>query len=429
MSLTVADTTSATSPSASSPPQNVVSWQSAFWALVPIALNSMSQPSAFDFGPLYAIIFAARSSPIVCLVDTLEVFVRIPVYLLQGDSIRKAATKVRWVRTKHWPNETINVLPAPVPVSSSLDDERSTRLARFVIFVLGLMPQALKLLGMKGLLWTQAWAGIYLRSFLTLTFVDVIAEPTQDHAQISQDSQSDANLENVIRLLFRITVIAHFALLFWTLSNFLPPYELLDITEGVSEDNVRALPLVVLLLSSIPFGIMISVCIFVVPLGPPLVLIMILWGISRYFHLDRIMHQAYIRAEAAHPDRLDIVRALSLCLLAVGMFGVPVWFGIRLNEDHQSEIEIFLSLSLEIVKACLAAISSCTVLLCLWLAAWKISSKVAPSWFGSVLEKVSLHVWLAYAFTITNFLLCLMYYCFIYDPTGTVKPAWTEKLG
>ena len=36
---------------------------------------------------------------------------------------------------------------------------------------------------------------------------------------------------------------------------------------------------------------------------------------------------------------------------------------------------------------------------------------------------------LAIAFALTNLLFTLLYYCFKYNPTGTIKPSWTEMLG
>lgn len=36
---------------------------------------------------------------------------------------------------------------------------------------------------------------------------------------------------------------------------------------------------------------------------------------------------------------------------------------------------------------------------------------------------------LSITFALANLLFATLYYCILYDPTGTVKPSWTELLG
>jgi len=65
-------------PASIDPKPSQVSWQSAFWALVPITLNTMTQPSGMildgmilDMPSRYG--FFLRSSPIICFLDTIYV--------------------------------------------------------------------------------------------------------------------------------------------------------------------------------------------------------------------------------------------------------------------------------------------------------------------------------------------------------------------
>jgi hypothetical protein len=43
------------------------------------------------------------------------------------------------------------------------------------VFILGMLPQATKLFGMRGIPWTQACGGLYLSSFLVIAGVGALA--------------------------------------------------------------------------------------------------------------------------------------------------------------------------------------------------------------------------------------------------------------
>ena len=73
---------------------NSVSWQSAFWGLVPIALNSMTQPSGKVCGSPAGIGFLLRVSPFMCLFDALIVIVRMVVYSFTQGSLPAAIKKI-----------------------------------------------------------------------------------------------------------------------------------------------------------------------------------------------------------------------------------------------------------------------------------------------------------------------------------------------
>ncbi|KAI8249486.1 hypothetical protein K4K56_010247 [Colletotrichum sp. SAR 10_98] len=127
-----------------------LSWQSAFWALVAVALNTVTQPSGrivgfpSSWGP------ALKCSPVFCIVNAIE-----------------ALNCIRVRRAFEW---TLVVSPHKYDVdeksahSDVVNLQRNT-LIRVVAFVLGPVLQATKLYACRGIFWTQVLAAIYLGSF------------------------------------------------------------------------------------------------------------------------------------------------------------------------------------------------------------------------------------------------------------------------
>jgi len=139
-------------------PSQEVSWQSAFWSLLPLALSCMTQPSGQVLQYPHQLRTYLRSSPIICAFDALAQLIRFSVYLLSGyyTSPLDAATRAMRVRTRplrdSGPQEGFQTLETLTSV-------------RWLIFVIGTLTQAVKLMATSGLHWTKAWGGLFLASF------------------------------------------------------------------------------------------------------------------------------------------------------------------------------------------------------------------------------------------------------------------------
>ncbi|KAK6428268.1 hypothetical protein LTR95_015588, partial [Oleoguttula sp. CCFEE 5521] len=123
--------------------QHEASGQSLFWALASIVLNAMLQPSFTGYlwsGDLFDnTLWPHRSSPFVCAIDALA-----DVYIMVDKSCNPA----------QYSDKVEHVSPTIL----------TTRLATFVI---GVLPQAIKLFSSTGVPITQALAAVYL--FATMT--------------------------------------------------------------------------------------------------------------------------------------------------------------------------------------------------------------------------------------------------------------------
>ncbi|KAH6876720.1 hypothetical protein B0T10DRAFT_414161, partial [Thelonectria olida] len=135
--------------------EEVVKWQTAFWALVPLAIGAMLQPCGrvLDLPTKYS--FWLRCSPILCIADS-----------------------VQWIGLLfRFRNEHTVMLPqSTVEVRESDDnselDLRQTKaengtIMRWTLLCLSGIPcQTIKLVAMKGIPWTKTWALMYFLSIV-----------------------------------------------------------------------------------------------------------------------------------------------------------------------------------------------------------------------------------------------------------------------
>lgn len=161
-----------------------VSWQSCFWALVPLALSTMTQPTGKVFYTLPSHVgFYLRVSPIICALDatgTLVVYLR---YLCLTVSFRHAATLVMDARTRdhlfgEWGISRRAQSTTDVTTRvNSLQALESIASVRWLIFMLGALPQAIKIFAMSSILWTKALAAMFVTSYCIFELIDAASAP------------------------------------------------------------------------------------------------------------------------------------------------------------------------------------------------------------------------------------------------------------
>ncbi|KAK8022687.1 hypothetical protein PG993_013454 [Apiospora rasikravindrae] len=139
--------------------QQELSWQSAFWAVVAIALCAATEPSGSILGMPREWGFALKCSPVMCLFNALEALL----------CIRIERHGSRWRLMVRFAKYTDASLPrrqettADQHATGRLDANAAVRL---VSFILGPLLQAVKLFACSGILYTKLLAGCYLLSFL-----------------------------------------------------------------------------------------------------------------------------------------------------------------------------------------------------------------------------------------------------------------------
>jgi hypothetical protein len=151
---------------ASSPGSNEVTWQVAFFALVPLVLGTMTQPVGRVMDSEPELRFWLRSSPIFCIGDMLYFLLRVAIdHILEPTwSWRhfKAELYHRF-RDEKW--------------SEASNEVEKAALGRWILILLGAVPcQTIKLMAMRGIPKTQTLAMMYFISMILGEILNITAE-------------------------------------------------------------------------------------------------------------------------------------------------------------------------------------------------------------------------------------------------------------
>jgi hypothetical protein len=158
-----------------------VTWQSAFWSLIPLALNTMTQPAGMvcflpsSFGTIL------RSSPLICLIDTVIILEQQIWLTITIHSPFTAASQFAQFRFQDAESD--------VAEDSLASLQRNTSF-RIVIFIFGALPQMIKLYSMTGLLWTKVAGAAYMSSFAVIELLSLVAwkERCTGQSQLPRDT-------------------------------------------------------------------------------------------------------------------------------------------------------------------------------------------------------------------------------------------------
>jgi hypothetical protein len=159
---------------------NEVSWQSAYYALPPIALNSMLQPAGRICGFDASLQVYLRSSPILCAMDAVFILIRFALYTYHGHSPGWAAREIINARglvdEDHKTEDLVNEEPKPRRLLSS---ERNIYLL-YLPVVVGVVTQLIKLTACSGVRLTQLWGWFYFLSFIMVEVTHRLGKAQKD---------------------------------------------------------------------------------------------------------------------------------------------------------------------------------------------------------------------------------------------------------
>ncbi|CAL8576640.1 hypothetical protein XPA_002509 [Xanthoria parietina] len=144
---------------------NEVSRSSILWALLPIAFNSMTQPA----GRIASNISADRSlylraSPFLCILEASAVFYQFTYFTIRTRNPRAAMNRISRAKLH------LSTDGGP----AQLLELQNNKGFRATLFLLSVLPQAVKLYAYKGIAVSQTWASLYLGSWLVLELLVVM---------------------------------------------------------------------------------------------------------------------------------------------------------------------------------------------------------------------------------------------------------------
>lgn len=133
-----------------------LSWQTAFWCLTAVALNTMAQPAGRILGLNSDYSFYIRASPLVCLHSIMGTVFYLITDIIAGHSFADAT--LRWESRRFGEFRDRD--------EPSLENLRSNTTARLALFVLSALLPAIKLYSCHGVEFTQTICTVYLTCFV-----------------------------------------------------------------------------------------------------------------------------------------------------------------------------------------------------------------------------------------------------------------------
>ncbi|KAG6995802.1 hypothetical protein G7Y79_00041g077540 [Physcia stellaris] len=340
-----------------------VSWQSAFWALVPIALNSMTQPAGRVLGMPSKYSFYLNSSPIVCMGNALEIVSKLCWRTYDLNSVDAAA---------HWTaKEIFEDVERPEP-PTELEKLQENRTVRLCIFILGALPQVIKLYAMRGIVGTKVCASMYLSSFLVIEAAMRWLERYRTDSR-GQDDQAKHGHGSAIAL--RVFIVCTCQ----GVSDFLA------LTTG----------------STVYFSLRGLFLVTIASVASTFVLC------GTIFELPRFLSPSEVEQDLA----FFLLRSLCVALLS----GMPVRLGLP-RPDH----DIGTALNVTYVMMMKPAIPMGFVYV------GRKFDVMVKRWGKSGLTQ---YEGLPLLFMLLQLFTGIHYYIYIYDSKCTSKPAWTNQLG
>lgn len=157
-----------------------VSWQSAFWGLVPLLLSVMTQPCGRVCHFSSRLRTYVRCSPIICAADALATLIEMTALTRRGANPRDAAYAI--LKARYHDEDTGS------GSGEGLQSVEKLGFIRALLFLLGTLPQVVKVMAMRGIPWTQVWAALYLGSFVITEAVLLLArDPGPANYRIGND--------------------------------------------------------------------------------------------------------------------------------------------------------------------------------------------------------------------------------------------------
>lgn len=159
-----------------------VTWQTAFWTLVPLAIAVISQPSGKVCGLPSRYRNYLRISPIFCAVDLLS----ITAHLLTSTIFFSASPQESLGLLLHERFDDIDVNAG----NEGIEGVEKITWLRWLFFILGVLPPTIKMAGFQGIPSTKTWGFLFLTSFLVIEFLVTWAYANQQFFTIFHGGES-----------------------------------------------------------------------------------------------------------------------------------------------------------------------------------------------------------------------------------------------
>ena len=370
---------------------STVSAQSAFWAVNALALNTACQPTGSVLSSPAAHSRALRTSPIICVADAIVTLLAFITLFAQRHGVRDSARAVLYWRFH----------------GEGVEPEEEAKIEqgwfRALVFVLGALPQMIKVIGLQGVPWTQTLCSAYLAPFVVVELLVYLAGKDRDdfdHAIVQPNyveklAKFSRNLGGLVQTWLWIYILAD------VLQVLIPsPSDATD-ANGVNRVVAAFVPILVM--------------------THTLILLLTICGcLSVMITLDPLIRRT-LKTTSNSP--------WIVTCLAMAPGTIWHWYKIvTLHEIAAADVYSLVAPGCWIWSIILISILGMQFALISIITSHRmphtiVASRLSfmPSNWPSVFEPLF--------FFFVNAASLLLYYLYLYEPQGTVKPAWTEWLG
>ena len=294
---------------------------------------------------------------------------------------------------------------------------------RWLFFVFGTLGPAIKLMAMEGVPWTRSWGAMFLASYLAVEILVVLSWIYGTHEPLLETQPTERLL--VIRKRLRtldtefliVSAFVYIIVLIWTTIGIYTNFGM-----SIFADSVETLaldPSLRLNIAAVEF-----LCGIIV-LGVMILVLPIIWPINVAF-MDFI--RSVIRRNYVGLARI-LIRYLALaCLGVLGGFAFPSIKLLMLNFFYSFPFML--------------AVASPGILVWVYLIDWaelwpSFSRNVFITWESDkertgeerLESKENVWTFLCFAMFLYTTVLSLLWYCYRYNPEGTVNRGWTGVFG
>lgn len=338
--------------------------------------------------------FYTHSSPLLCLGDTIVRLLRIGITSIKLGLSPKNATLVE---------HQIRILISKKEEEKNTPDSKMW--PRWLFFAMTTLPAAVKLCSFDGMPWTMALGMVTLSSFLVNEVIVLIARTDDKSPRIFHYARTQhENFRDTFRLVEKtgnlLAWTLHCAFLLWAavgVYNHLYEY---TTTSETFEDVTRKYFTPVMVLSFIVM-------------------------VATWFKFPRVKEAGSLEAVAFSTSNVGIyisgffftlVKSSSSRLANVSLaFGLLPQFH-RWSQDGMK----ILCMKYQRLGRALYMVKDSTV-----KEGGEQDDDEGPRDQGEYDESAFFSLWIF----VFNMVICVLWYAFIFDPAGTVKPEWTEALG
>lgn len=387
---------------------NPVSWQTAWWSLVPLAICTMTQPSGKVCGLPGRYRTYLRSSPIVCFVDAVTFIVTLAMCLVcvNGPALHTLQLNIQ---SRFEEDHTM---------PKSLRKLEDSTFFRWIFFLLGTLPPAIKLAAMDGIFWTKVFGMMFLGSFLFIELLlitsrlRIIQEPlVSGRSNLSQLPVQDITAnEFLVVLSIILCVYSKVGTLYWAYAK------LWENSGSESDPRTR--------------------------IGLPLELLFVCAAYISIFSVAATYARA-IYHTLNHWNRANCVGSLVEAILTTAAAGSLTWFLVMLSFSDTAGWGLGLRpyVPLYLFPLCFTG-ALMYVLISAASASWPalgrsllVSYPRSAGLEEGVTDAIEIpldidqnSLW-AFLFFAANFSISLAWYAVVYSPKDTNNPSWTGVFG